>query len=256
MSLRVIIVTQDDPFYMPLFFESFLPSISRDIVIVSVVFLDPFHESFTSFLHRMYRLYGWANFVRRGFNFLIRKGADTLGIGNYSVERIANRHGISTKSLESVNSDTFRRMVSQYEADVVLSVAAPEIFEEETLNAPKWGCLNVHTSELPKYRGMLPTFWALFHGEEQIGVTVHTMSEEIDHGKIAAQSAFSVSKDESLDDVIKKGKRTGGKLAADTLNDLVLDELQLSPMEGEGSYFSFPTAQDRREFKRRGWTLL
>jgi methionyl-tRNA formyltransferase len=103
---------------------------------------------------------------------------------------------------------------------------------------------------------MLPTFWALYHGDDEIGVTIHTMEEEIDQGQIAKQATFPVSSSDTLDDVIQQGKREGGELAAQALNALAEDNLQLRPMKGEESYFSFPTAEERRELQRRGRRLL
>jgi methionyl-tRNA formyltransferase len=157
---------------------------------------------------------------------------------------------------DTVNDETFVERVEEEEIDVILSVSAPEIFAPSVLSAPKWGCLNVHTAKLPKYRGMLPTFWALYHGDDEIGVTIHTMEEEIDQGQIAKQSTFPVDPVDTLDDVIKRGKRERGRLAYQTLNTLAGGGLQLRPMEGEGSYFSFPSAEERRELQRRGRRLL
>lgn len=82
------------------------------------------------------------------------------------------------------------------------------------------------------------------------------MEEEIDQGQIAKQSTFPVASSDTLDDVIKRGKEVGGRLAARVLNTLAAGELQLRPMEGEESYFSFPSAEERRELQRKGRRLL
>ncbi|WP_259114997.1 methionyl-tRNA formyltransferase [Salinibacter ruber] len=169
---------------------------------------------------------------------------------------VAQTQGVSVETLDTVNDASFVERVEEKDIDVILSVSAPEIFGPSVLNAPTWGCLNVHTAKLPQYRGMLPTFWALYHGDDEIGVTIHTMEEEIDQGQIAMQSTFPFASSDTLDDVIKRGKEEGGRLAAQVLNTLAEGELQLRPMEGEESYFSFPSAEDRRELQQMGRRLL
>ncbi|WP_263840542.1 methionyl-tRNA formyltransferase [Salinibacter sp.] len=254
--MDVIVVTQDDPFYMPLFFRHFFNEVSEKIKLRNVVCLKPFDESFSALIGRMYGLYGPVNVVRRGVSYVTRKASDALGLGSNSVVTAAQRRGVSVEMLDTVNDSSFIERIEERHIDVILSVSAPEIFAPSLLNAPTWGCLNVHTAKLPKYRGMLPTFWALYHGDEEIGVTIHTMEEEVDHGQIAKQSTFPVSPSDTLDDVIKQGKREGGRLAAQALNTLAEGEIQLRPMEGEESYFSFPSAEERRELQRQGRCLL
>jgi methionyl-tRNA formyltransferase len=254
--MRVFVVTQDDPFYLPIFFRHFLTETSEEVKIDRVFCLDPFDESFAALVGRMYRLYGPVNFVRRGISYVTRKTSDALGMGSHSVVTVAQTQGVSVETLDTVNDAAFVERVKEEEIDVILSVSAPEIFGPSLLNAPTWGCLNVHTAKLPQYRGMLPTFWALYHGDEEIGVTIHTMEEEIDQGKIAQQLTFPVASSDTLDDVIKRGKEEGGRLAAQVLNTVAEGDLQLRPMEGEESYFSFPSAEERRELQQRGRRLL
>ncbi|MCS4039949.1 methionyl-tRNA formyltransferase [Salinibacter ruber] len=249
-------MTQDDPFYLPIFFRHFLAETSEKVKIGGVFCLDPFDESFAALVGRMYQLYGPVNFVRRGVSYVTRKASDALGLSTHSVVTVAQTQGVSVETLNTVNDAIFVERVKEAEIDVILSVSAPEIFGPSLLQAPTWGCLNVHTAKLPQYRGMLPTFWALYHGDDEIGVTIHTMEEEVDQGKIAQQSTFPVAPSDTLDDVIKRGKEEGGRLAAQVLNTLTEGELQLRPMEGEESYFSFPSAEERRELQQRGRRLL
>jgi methionyl-tRNA formyltransferase len=254
--MRVFVVTQDDPFYLPIFFCHFLAETNEEVMIDRVFCLDPFDESFFALVGRMYQLYGPLNFVRRGVSYVTRKTSNELGMSSHSVESVAQSQGVPVETIDTVNDVSFVERVEQDGIDAILSVSAPEIFGPSLLDAPTWGCLNVHTAKLPKYRGMLPTFWALYHGDDEIGVTIHTMEEEIDQGQIAKQSTFPVSPSDTLDDVIQRGKREGGKLAAQTLNTLADGELQLHPMEGEESYFSFPSVEERRELQQKGRRLL
>ncbi|MFC7058384.1 formyltransferase family protein [Halovenus salina] len=256
MNTSVAIITQDEPFYMPLFFQEFFPRIDDTVSVERVSVLDVLDESFPSFLYRMYGLYGPTNFFRRGIAYLYRKGLNATGHGLYSVESVAERDGTPVESRDEINTAEYINWVKTEDIDIVLSVSAPQIFDEELLDAPNWGCINVHTADLPKYRGMLPTFWALYHDEDEIGVTVHTMEPEIDRGQIVRQDHFPITESTTLDGAITRGKREGGRTAAEAINDISAENVSLREMDGEGSYFSFPTTAERREFQRRGRELL
>jgi methionyl-tRNA formyltransferase len=258
MTLAVAVVTQDEPFYMPLFYRSFFSEVATDeaVDVEWITVLDLLHESFRENVQRAYRLYGPANFLQQGVGYAWRRLADAAGIGAYSVASVAASYDVPVEHRQSVNTSQFCRRIEDADVDVVLSVSASEIFGEELLDAPRWGCLNVHTSELPKYRGMLPTFWALYHGEDEVGVTVHTMAAAIDRGRALRQTTFPVEEEATLDTVVRQGKRTGGVLAAVALADIARGEESYTPLDGDGSYFSFPTVEERRAFQRRGGQLL
>lgn len=257
MPVRVAIVTQDDPFYMPLFFEEFFSRVEdADARVERVTILDLLDEGTLSFARRMLSFYGPVNFVRRSVQYASRNIKDILGVGQFSVESMASQHGIPVEHRSDINASEYVEWVSESDIDVLLSVSATQIFNEELLEAPDRFSLNVHTADLPKYRGMLPTFWALYHHEDEIGVTIHTMESEIDKGKIVNQITFPISSQTTLDQAIKQGKREGGKLAAKTIGEIAEGSVSTSEMTGQESYFSFPTKEERREFQRRGRRLI
>jgi len=256
MPLRIHVVSQDDPFYMPLFFDAFLDSLPTPVQVKRITLLDSFNECFPRLLKRMYGFYGPLNFLRKGIRYSIRKTSDAMGIDSYSVPSVAAQHGVPVEHRNSVNTQEFVSRIGREQSDVLVSVSTPEIFDQSVLQAPEWGCINIHTSKLPEYRGMLPTFWAMYHDEDEFGVTVHTMVEEIDRGRILHQRSCVIKESDTLDTVIKRGKREGGDAAARVLAEIENGTVSMVPMNGEGSYFTFPTAKQRREFQRRGNSLL
>lgn len=251
MALRVAVVTQDEPFYIPHFFRHFFDTLPENVFVDSVAILSPTGGTLFDAARRAYTLFGPKQFVVRGGSYVARSVRDQLGVGEYSVDSVCRHHGVPTVEVDSVNTDSFVDRVSSGDIDALLSVAAPEIFSEDLLEAPAWGCVNVHTSELPKYRGMMPTFWAMYHGETEVGVTVHTMTPEIDQGEIVSQTTFDIG-GKSLDQVITEGKVVGGREAAKSLGAIADDDYDLQPMEGEESYYSFPSIRDREEFRALG----
>lgn len=252
---RVAVVTQNEPLYMPIFFRQFLPRVD-DVTIERVTVLDLLNDSKLGLAKRMLNFYGLINFMRLTNQYMSRTITDRLGFGRHSVHSVSKYYGIPVEERNNINSQDYISWVEDANIDIILSISAPQVFENNLLQTPNEYCLNVHTSELPKYRGMLPTFWALFHGEDEIGCTVHSMAPEIDKGLIVNQTTFPILSDNSLDEVIRRGKSVGGVLAAKTLNEVAKGTPTFTEMTGDESYFSFPTIEDRKEFERRGFHLL
>lgn len=256
--MKIVIITQDEPFYLPIFFKTFFREIEgKDITVKWLVDLPAFDETLLDTIKRGYKFYGPRKFLFRGFEYVRLKVFDTLGLVDKSVLSVAESFGVSVKTLKSGLTDSaFLSELKKERPEVILSVASPELFTSELISIPKWGCVNIHSAKLPKYRGMMPNFWAMYHGDEAAGITVHTMDEELDRGKIILQDEVEILDSDSLDSLIKKSKKEGAKLAVEALQQIKTGEVELKDYEGEGSYFSFPTREDVKEFRRRGNRLL
>jgi methionyl-tRNA formyltransferase len=157
----------------------------------------------------------------------------------------------------SVNSPEYLERVRRLAPDVIVSVAAPEIFRKEILRIPRLGCINIHSGRLPVYRGMMPTFWQMLHGEPAITVTVHEMAEALDAGKILGTIMVPIESRDSLDRVISTTKEAGARLLIDVLGKIGRGQELRVPVDMSGKkYFSFPQREHVREFRKRGHRLL
>jgi methionyl-tRNA formyltransferase len=254
---RVIIITQDEPFYVPIFLDTFLTHLDKNRYHIDMVCMLPvFNETPSTLIKRSYAFYGFRDCIERGLAYAVTKGLNRFHLSDTSVQRIAERHGIEVRKVDDVNSLPFLETLHCKRPDVIISVSSTQIFRDAILRIPRYGCINVHSAKLPKYRGMMPNFWAMYHGDEKAGITVHTMDKEIDKGKIIVQGEVSILPDDSLDSLIKKSKRRGAELVLEALEKIRNGEAELKDYVGEGSYFSFPTREDVREFRRRGYKLL
>jgi methionyl-tRNA formyltransferase len=121
------------------------------------------------------------------------------------------------------------------------------------LTLPPHGCINVHGGPLPKYRGRLPSFWALLNGERETGVTVHFMNEELDDGPIILQRRVSIVPGETQHSLILKTKRVGTELLLEALDRLEKGSVETLPNDrSQATYNTFPTPEDGRKFRRLG----
>ena len=264
--MNIIFFTQEDPFYVKIFFDEFLKNCPFLDEIKAVVISQPMgKKSVLDLAKQMYGLYGPVNFFRVGLNYVfiklmsrqqIRKKIPGIIPKTYSVKQLVNAHGIEVINRSDLNSKSFHSFIKPYDADLFISIAAPIIFKEELINIPKLACINIHNAPLPKYRGMLPNFWQLYHGEKQSGITVHRIEKGIDAGDIILQQFVTIDPTDTLNSLIIKTKKKNAWMIMDAIQSFREGKVQYKKMIGEGSYFTFPARRDVKEFRKRGKKLI
>jgi len=254
--MRIAFITCDDVFYLPRFFSRVLERWSADTVAITI--LPPLRDLKTT-LRRSYDLYGPWGFVRTSSRYALRKFGGRLGrwvpaCRQLSVAGVADAHGIRVLRPASVNAPEFVDFVrDELRPDLIVSVAASQIFREPLLAIPPRGCVNIHGALLPRYRGMLPSFWTLLNGEREGGVTVHYMSAGIDDGRIIEQRRFPIHPNDTVETLIGRSKSIGAELLRDVLARIQQGDVTTSPNNAaEGTYYSFPTRSDVRHLKALG----
>jgi len=106
---------------------------------------------------------------------------------------------------------------------------------------------------LPRYKGMMPTFWQMYYGEKTVGLTIHYMVAKLDEGQVLLQEQQPIVQGETLDQVIRRSKRYGAHAMAKVLRQLRDGTASPRMMDqSNGSYYTFPTADEIKEFRRRG----
>lgn len=128
--------------------------------------------------------------------------------------------------------------------DVACVACFPKRLPLPLLRLPRWGCLNLHPSLLPHYRGPYPLFWMLRHGVRDFGVTVHFMDEDLDTGDIAAQAAVELPDGVSGEEADELLAQDGGECLVEVLAALDQGQLTRRPQPEGGSYFPIPQDQD------------
>lgn len=267
---RVLLVTQDDPFYLPLFFEAFI-SEAKDhpgIEILGVVIQAPLGKSrFSQLVRKMYDFYGLADFLRMGVKFAWKKVWAKVAVGLFrgrfpgvhSVRHLLLKKEWPVYDLGPINGPGFLSQVGDWNPDLILSVAASQKFGEKVLQLPRLGCLNIHNAKLPRNRGMLPNFWSLLNcrSEPLSAMTVHRMNRDLDDGDILIQDEFALDPAESLDSLIRRTKVENASLAWRALELMRQGEPEWLPNKPEeATYNTFPTREDVRRFRSEGFRLL
>ena len=114
-----------------------------------------------------------------------------------AVKVCALEHNLPVFQPERIKKEEAVAVLKQYQADLYVVAAFGQILSKEILDLPKFGCINIHASLLPKYRGAAPIQWAVIDGEEKTGITIQQMTEGVDPGDILLQKEYTLSKDET-----------------------------------------------------------
>ena len=111
-------------------------------------------------------------------------------------------------------------IIREYAPDVIVVAAYGQILPESILNIPKYGCVNIHASLLPKYRGAAPIEWAIIDGEKETGVTTMYMAKGLDTGDMIEHSIVPIGDDDTGETLTDKLAASGAQLILSTLEKL------------------------------------
>jgi methionyl-tRNA formyltransferase len=179
-KIRTIIVTHDEPLFLRDALEGiFTNCLDLDLVCI-IKGPPPRMINGNSILERgksVLKNFGMPAFVFYSFKLINAQVWSCFrSKPNYSK--------CNVKRVKSVNSDESISLITALKPDLILSVLAGEIFRNDVIKIAPLGILNVHTGQLPKYKGLMPTFWALKNNELVIGISTFLVNEIIDGGKI------------------------------------------------------------------------
>jgi methionyl-tRNA formyltransferase len=251
--MNIIIITQNDPFYLAENFDYFFNNLPEDIRVIGCVLADasPFgkQESFLKKIKRTYRIFGFSFVFHYGFMFIYNRLNPRKRISN-----ILNKYAIPIIQLKgNINSKRSLSIINNYKPDLLISIAGNQIFKQPLISLAPKGCLNLHTALLPKYRGLMPSFWVLKNYEKETGVSVFFVDKGIDSGPILVQKRIPIPEKMTQAKLIKESKRIGIDAVLEAVKLIHQGNYVLIPnLDEEKTYFSFPTRQDVKEFYKSG----
>ena len=156
---------------------------------------------------------------------------------NFSpVKEFAVSQGLSVFQPARIKNDEAKQLFSSHDADVAVVVAYGRILPEEFLRAPRRGCINVHFSLLPLYRGAAPANWAIVNGETATGVTTMFIEPALDTGPILLQRKTEIGGKETAPELMGRLAEIGAGLLGETLAHL--DELTPRPQHDRDATFA------------------
>ena len=133
------------------------------------------------------------------------------------VKECALKYGLPVFQPERIKRAEAVEELKKFPADVFVVAAFGQILSEEILTMPKYGCINIHASLLPKYRGAAPIQWCIVDGEQETGVTIMQMDAGIDTGDILFTRTVPITKEETGGSLFDKLSRAGAELIVEAL---------------------------------------
>ena len=137
-----------------------------------------------------------------------------------AIKELASQHNLTIHQPTKIKTPEAKDLFASHNADAAVVVAYGKILPTEFLSAYQHGCINVHFSLLPKYRGAAPVNWAIVNGETETGVTTMRIVEELDAGPILLQSGATIGKHETAPEVLLRLAEMGAALISKTLRNL------------------------------------
>lgn len=154
------------------------------------------------------------------------------------VKECALRHGIPVFQPEKIKEPKAAAELEKYKADLFVVAAFGQILSSEILHMPKYGCINIHASLLPKYRGAAPIQRAILDGEKESGVTIMQMNEGLDTGDMLTRVVVPITEKETGDSLHDKLMEAGAKLVVETIPLIERGELVPQKQEDEKSCYA------------------
>jgi methionyl-tRNA formyltransferase len=152
------------------------------------------------------------------------------------VKELAISSGIKILQLANINDHLFINELTAIKPDLIVVVAYGKILPQPILRLPPFGCINVHASLLPKYRGAAPIQWAIINGEKMTGLTTMLMDEGLDTGSILLQEKIEINDEDNTETLSKRLSETGALLLMKTIRGLKDGSVKPVPQEGPPSY--------------------
>lgn len=138
----------------------------------------------------------------------------------HPVKKRALELGIEVFQPRSVNTEESISKIMSVEPDLIVVIAYGQILKEKILNMPKYGCINVHASLLPKYRGAAPINWSIIDGEKKTGVTIMYMEKGLDTGDMILKKEIDIKEEDTAGSLHDKLMILGAKALIEAINNM------------------------------------
>jgi len=249
--MRIILITQNEPFYLKDNLKYLFSIMPRNTKVVGCVVNEasPFgkKQTFKEKTIKTLKVFGLRFFIYYAakyiFSFIFKESVKTF---------LAKKEVPIIKTAEDINSQESLAIIKRYSPDLLISILGNQIFKRKIIDLAPKGCINLHTALLPKYRGLMPTFWVLKNNEKNTGVSVFFVDEGIDSGPIIIQKKVKIG-NRSHAELIKHTKKIGMEAIVEAVTQIIKESVELKPnRDKEKTYYSFPTKEDVVVFRRLG----
>lgn len=262
-SLTKYVFIQNDPFLLPKVLDKYLREFADSTAGINIQSVAQGKRTVFQTAMDLYRLYGFMYFQWKLRKYIWRKMQakiinDLLGSTRrcYSVRAVAKKYNVPVTEAMNVNSDEFRAHLKDKGVQFIMSISGTQFYGKKLRDQMTHGIVNCHGALLPKYRGLMPSFWTLANGETEGGVSVHFVDAKIDNGPIIVQKRYRIHAHDSLENVMERSKDLAAEAIIECVRLVEAGDPPLLPNpEEEATDFTMPNAEDMKRFKATGHRL-
>ncbi|KAB3533140.1 methionyl-tRNA formyltransferase [Alkaliphilus serpentinus] len=160
------------------------------------------------------------------------------------VKEVAQEAGLIVYQPENMKTDEVFEIVNDLEPDLIIVVAYGHILPKRILNIPPFGCINVHASLLPKYRGAAPINWVIINGEASTGVTTMYMEEGLDTGDMILKEKIAIKPDETAGELHDRLSIIGAEVLTKTIDLIEVGGVEREPQKDEEATYAKIMSKD------------
>lgn len=201
---------------------------------------------------------GTPDFAAVSLRALLENGFDVVGVftqpdkpvGRKQIlqkpetKLVAEEYGIPVYQPTKLRDGTALDIIKSLQPDIITVVAYGRILPDDILAYPKYGCVNIHGSILPKYRGSAPIQWAVINGEKETGVTAMYMAHDMDAGDIIEIRKTDILPGETAGELFDRLAAIGGELLCDTVRNMAEGKVTATPQNPEDVTFAPPLTKE------------
>ena len=249
-KFKICIITQNEPFYLYENLDRLLSEIRHDCFLTDIYILPsrPYgkKQSLAQKLLSTLSTFGGKFILLYIYRYLIR-----YILGKHNLIKLGKKYQLNFITIrDGINIAKNVNKIKGQNYDIIFSILGSEIFDNCLINSPNVAFLNLHCSLLPRHRGMMPSFWSMYHGDATIGVSVFRVAEGIDQGEIIVQKEVQ-NRFKRQSDLIRTTKNIGITAFLETL-DILLPENGNNKSLVTESYNKMPSRNQVKEFRKMG----
>jgi methionyl-tRNA formyltransferase len=259
-TLKKYVFIQDEPFFLPKVLDKFLREFGDSTMGINIQPNTQGKRTVFQTAVDLLKMYGPWYFQWKLRRFVWKKLVAKVVNGWFgstrtchSVAAVAKKYGVPVDVTADVNSEEFRAMLRSRGVEFIVSISGTQLYRKALRQQTPFGIVNCHGALLPKYRGLMPSFWTLANGEPFGGSSVHYVDAKLDNGPICVQKKYRLYPHDTLEDVMARSKDLAAEAIIECVRLVEAGTPNLMPNpEAEQSHFSMPTKEDVRRFREKG----
>ncbi len=259
-TLKKYVFIQDDPFYLPKVLDKYLREFGDSTAGINIQPNNQGKRTVVETAMDLLKMYGpwYFQWKLRNYFWNKLKGKVVNGIlGStktcHTVESVARKYGVPVHYTEDVNSEAFRKLLRDLGVEFIVSISGTMLYKKDLRMQTPYGIVNCHGALLPKYRGLMPSFWTLANGESWGGSSVHFVDRKLDNGPIVVQKRYRIHSRDTLEDVMARSKDLAAEAIIECVRLVEAGNPPLTPNpESEMTHFAMPTKEDVKRFREHG----